>query len=233
MKKEPTISKNWLVIGAKNTGKTHRAMSIARTTLKGTRHRRLIVYNHSQNDSYNDPSKRVMYVSERVDIADFLAGDWPEVREFQVEDYLRKRFSEFLELAMQLRNTALVLDDAGAAFHPSCTELEVDFMGTPKNNNCDIFYQMHHFNQAPPKLLLAMDMVVLKETEDNLPLPKKVPYQGIITMLQREIREENDHYPDNQRWAERLVDLKNSRVYTISPNDGTITEIRQFREFLR
>lgn len=204
-------------------------MQIARMT--ATQNRRLIVYNHSQNDSYDRPEQRETYVAKKVPIDTFLEAKWPKSPEFQVIDYLKKNFAAFLEIAMQIKYNALVLDDAGMAFHANCTELEVDFMGTPKNNKNDIFYQMHHFNQAPPKLLLAMDMMVLKETEDNLPLPGKVPYRHIITQLQREIRSENDLMPMNKRWCERIVDLKNGIIYQ-PDTSGKIISVKRFRDYL-
>lgn len=186
--------------------------------------RNLIVYNHSNNSSYDD-------IPKKVPIEDFLAGNWPRQREFQVIDYLKKNFTAFLEVAMGIKFNVLVLDDTGSSFHANCTELEVDFMGTAKNNDNDIFFQMHHFNQAPPKLLLAMDMMVLKETNDRLPLPHKVPSREIITDLQREIRAENDLMPDSQRWSERIVDLQNSIIYHTSPA-GVVMNTKRFRDYL-
>jgi hypothetical protein len=165
-----------------------------------------------------------------MDIEAFLDGKWPRTVEFQVMDYLKKHFNGFLELAMRIKYNAIVLDDAGGSFHANCTPLEVDFMGTPKNNHNDIFYQMHHFNQAPPKLLLAMGMIVLKETDDDLPLGKKVPHRKIIGKLLQEIRAENDLMPENQRWNERIIDMRNGIVYQTSL-DGKVIGTKRFRDF--
>jgi len=196
-------------------------MNMAR--MVSSQSRRLIVYNHTQNDSYQD-------VAKKIDVEAFLEGRWPKTAEFQVMDYLRKNFNEFLEVSMGIKYNAIILDDTGASFHQNCTPLEVDFMGTPKNNHNDIFYQMHHFNQAPPKLLLAMDMIVLKETDDELPLEKKVPHRKIIGKLLQEIRAENDLMPENQRWNERIIDMRNGIVYHTSL-DGKVIGTKRFRDF--
>jgi len=186
--------------------------------------RRLIVYNHTDNDSYSD-------VVKKISVEQFLEGRWPKMQEFQVMDYLKKQFEPFLEVAMQIKYNALVLDDAGMAFHANCTPLEVDFFGTAKNNHNDIFYQMHHFNQAPPKLLLGMDMIVLKETDDNLPLQNKVPHRRIIGRLLENIRRKNDLMPDDQRWNEYILDMQNSTIYEMAL-DGKVTKSLKFRDFL-
>lgn len=186
--------------------------------------RRLIVYNSTNNPSYSD-------ITDGVDVEMFVQGRWPTNGAFQVLDAGGAMFDNFLEIASRIEYNAIIIDDAGGLFNPVLTKTERAFLGTCKNNHNDVFFQFHHFKQTPPQLMMMMDMMILKETTDPMPLPTKVRDVHIVSRLLSEIRAANDTMPSDKRWHERWLNLEENIIYYPDLH-GRVLAAKHYRELI-
>lgn len=194
---------NIAVCGKVNTGKTFIAMELAKL-LQSISGKPIIVYDHSNNYSYND----IDNVVSIEDLSTFTLEDGETYRISGHQD-----LDEFLYLATHVfRNYIIMLDDCGNKFDGNLSEIQKTFITSIKNNANDIFYQFHNFDDIGPRLLRTLQMVVVKE-QATPEIPKKMVCRDLIQILHDEVVAENDKNPPTKLWAWRIYDIEQDRVF--------------------
>ncbi|MFT4033212.1 MAG: hypothetical protein QM669_12385 [Siphonobacter sp.] len=196
---------NWAAFGKKNTGKTYEVMALARYfNERKYNPKRIIVFDHSQNSSYDDitkviPIKRLQYALPKQDIVKVQDTD----------------FDLFAEMCLlYVRNSVVVIDDSSAYFRGNVNDIRLRLLKSPKNNGNEYMFQCHSVGETAPRLLENIDMFILKETrEDPNDLPGKLPGRNRIAPLIRYAKEANRELLPNQKWTTVVYDGEEDVVW--------------------
>jgi len=199
----------WGFFGTRNTGKTYEALQLSLDFRVGAfknNPKRIIVFDHSNNSSYKEITKKVTFED--------LERPMPKnaVVKLQSDDY--DKFSYYC--SNYVKNAVVIYDDAGSFFGSgTMTKAQKQLLKTPKNNGLELLLQFHYFGgtEVSPDLLKMMNMLVLKETSDDFnDLPTKVQPRKEIAYLMYDIAVQNTELPENKKWTTRYFDKEEYRV---------------------
>jgi hypothetical protein len=188
----------WWFGGNRGTGKSYEAEKTAESLQK-----RIIVYDWTDNESTYG------HIAE-INIADL---------DFRLKPNAKVRikendFDEFVEKCHNLRNTTIIIDDATAMFTGVIPQRLKELLYKAKNNRIEMMFQFHTITDTPPAFLKACNMFVIKATGDSFPLKNSAPYRQIIEPLIKDCITENRNYESGQKWATRLYDVNEEKIYT-------------------
>jgi|GEM_PF-5770908 len=140
-----SLYRNIGIFGVSGTGKTHLSLQMAQR-LKFHNHK-LIVLNHTSNEKSYRSIDNQLTLSEFSEYSDRsthrLPANWTgQVVAKQTE------FDAFLSICTnQVRKSVIILDDCGGKFDGKMSDIQVEFLYSPKNNEYNVLYQMHTLNQ--------------------------------------------------------------------------------------
>lgn len=201
---------NWGVFGTMNTGKTYQTMKIARM-LHETANKRIIIFDHTSNESYKE--------YKNIIPLDYLQYRLPDNEIFKVQS---DDFDTFCEYCIHyVRNSIIILDDAGVFFKGNFEEMREKFIKTAKNNANDIFYQAHSFRECGPGLLDNLHMILLKEIAHKN-IPDKLAWKERIEILHLEICKENNKRPRGELYSYRIYNIYEDYVFKEDKNGELI-----------
>lgn len=197
---------NWGVFGTMDTGKTYQTMKVA-LQLKELYGKPIIIFDHSSNDSYEDynliiPIERIKQPLPNNSIVKIQSDD----------------IDMFCEICLHhVRETIIILDDAGIFFKGNIEEIREKFIKSTKNNYNDTFYQTHSFREVGPALLNNLQMILLKELAEKI-IPDKLGCKDKIEILHFEICKENDKRPLGELYSYRIYNILKNLVYKEDKN---------------
>lgn len=208
----PWRGHNWGFFGATQTGKTHLCLQMAAARFE--QGMSVLIYDHYKNESYNHIKKKVSI----ADLPRFLKQNSQATFQIKVQDP-EQNFDAFLLICMvHFRFGVVILDDC-ASFFQYITKTQLAFLKTAKNQQYDVYYQLHNFSETPPKLLANLQKIIVKQTIDELPLPTKVPCRNIVGQALQNVKQRNKMALADQRWAYLLVDIEQGQVIDDDRNE--------------
>ncbi len=208
----------FMVFGMRSTGKSKDCRDIAETFR--SLNKRVIILDHSGNDdTYGDIP--ILDVKE-------LAYKLPKNSIFRVQS----SWQDFLLYSKKLCNSCILIDDATDLFRGRSPEAILTWCGTAKNQRLEIIFQMHNISEVAPDLLRKAYIWILKETNDPFPLKKTIKYPKIIENILKEIIAENMNYEEEKKWATRMIDFPNEKVYVKDLVSNDYHDYKKLKDYL-
>lgn len=216
----------FIVFGKRSTGKSYEAMKLAdffRT--REVAPKRIIVLDWTKNDDTYGHIKQIHQ-------EDLKKAALPQRAIVKVQC----TWKELLDSCENVVNAVIVFDDVTSLFRGNLPEQVQKFLGTAKNKRLEIIMQVHSISDASPKLLLEGNIWVLKQTLDPRPLKDTCRSAHIIELILDEIKEENKSYHKDQKWATRMVDWDEEKVFIKDLDNQTehlgYLSYKEFEEYI-
>jgi hypothetical protein len=109
-----------------------------------------------------------------------------------------------------VRDCSIVIDDCQACFSSTLTNIQQQFLITPKNNRYDVFVQYHTTRKTPIGILEGLDMLILKQTQDNEKSLERLPEPEVVKLAYEQIKAEN--LTNKNRYAYRVLNYQESQL---------------------
>jgi hypothetical protein len=194
----------WASFGSRDTGKSYEQLMLAkyyRERLQAPK--RTIIYDWTKNDSTYGHIKL-------IDIED-LNYALPKRALVKVQE---RDTEYFLEKCLSIKNACIVIDDATSKFKNRVPKVLEELFYMVKNNRVELMFQFHTLRASAPALLDASNMYIIKATIDAFPLKGTCPFPDVIERLITDCRQENRNYPENKKWATRILDVGDQTIWT-------------------
>ena len=206
----------FLALGKRDVGKTYTTMEMAqRAQDRGKVQKSLLVYDHTNNSSYNQYDLTPVTIEQVMYELPYLRKPFRCIIHYDDIDH----FCEVVNLYLSL--CCIVFDDCGVLFRGNLTIPKEKLLKTPKNNGRELFFQAHRLSEISPSLLAAANMYIIKQTvEDFDKLPPKVICRRELKYLLEQCVEENAQRPAKQKWATRVYDTEEDEVWIPKVVDG-------------
>ena len=195
--------------GASDTGKSWEAMAFARYFReRSASPKTTLIYENQRNDeTYGNIEKYGIIKEITLNDLDFAL---PQRKAFRI---VSKDLGGFLAKASLLTNTVVIFDDATSLFRKSVPNTVIQFLGLRKNQRLEIMFQLHTIKETAPSLLENMDVLVIKQTGDKLPVKDSCPNSDNVTKLIQECMSENAKGNYANFWATRVYVPMMNTIY--------------------
>jgi hypothetical protein len=195
--------------GASDTGKSYLAMKFAEYLANNPKApKRIIIYENVRNDeTYGNVEKYGSFTEIHLNAMDYVL---PKKGRFRV---ISSDLDTFIEKCKRLTNSIIVVDDATSLFRKNVPDTLIQFLGLRKNQRLEIMFQLHTFKETAPSLLENLDILVIKQTGDSLPVKDTCPNRDNVTKLIKQCQDENAGVNFANFWATRVYIPASSTVY--------------------
>lgn len=197
----------WFVCGRRDTGKSHESLEIATYFRERPNSpKRTVIIDHTDNnDTYGHIKK--------IDLSDL---DFALPQRGIVRVGKKDRITPFdwklcEQKIMNLHNCTVVFDDVTSTFSGTVSENILTFCGLAKNQRLEIIFQFHTVSDTAPKLLRASNMLLIKQTQDVIPLKKSCPDAVLLANLLTKTKELNNK-DMSHKWNTFLFDRDEETV---------------------
>lgn len=216
----------FLVFGKRGTGKSFEAKILAEFFRNRTKApKRVIILDWSNNeDTYGE----IRLIHQN----DLRKAALPKDALVRVQC----NWSEFLDCIENVVNAVIIIDDATSLFKGNVPDKLQRFFGTAKNKRLEIMLQVHSISDASPTLLRESNVWILKQTLDPSPLKDTCRSRIMVENILREIKSENAFYGSDQKWATRMVDWDEEKVFIKDLDNQTehlgYLSYKEFEEYI-
>lgn len=199
----------WWIGGKRDTGKSYESLMIADYFhQRKANPKRVIVIDHTNNEDTYGHIKKI-----KLSALDFKLPEDGYFRICREENEPNFDFKTCYQKLAKLANTVIDFDDVTGVLRGTAPAELMTLCGLAKNQRLEIIFQFHTVTATAPQIIGVCNMIVVKQTNEDLPLKESFVNSRMVGVLMQEIRAENRTYDDRKKWGTRILDVDSEQIY--------------------